>query len=394
MFSRHRSLSHALGGLLALSLVLLLAACGGAGSDSGDSSSGGGSSSTATTAGLSKIDTPTTGGRTPVGNSLRATNDGVYLKLTGSSVPDVIAKYNIGHGPSAPAGWLQSTLVGSVSTYVPLDTATESANEFSIFWGVAAPTTGTDRRYGMSNMNNGGTSTNYKDNLAINVIVAAGTGSTTGQEWAVAGKSVYLKSNSGSVSTDSKDRYTLVATVIDSNLGDVAAVADGTGKLYAASGSTLYRITATGSVSTWDFSTLGFGNIHTLVYRHNRLWVGYADRAMYLDVDTVKGFTTLANTFTPTSITPRFCIGGTTLYASDGQSYLNVDSPTSISSRSYLQSSDNVASGDLMKLGEMKSAVAGGVFCSDGTNGYGPYVYTLGIDLASGTQKLFMITPL
>jgi hypothetical protein len=376
------------------SIALALAACGGAGSDDlGLGGSGGsGGTGTAQLASLDKIVIPTTGGRSPVGNSLRATNDGVYVKTTGSSVPDVVMKRTLGRGSAA--GWLSATLPGGVSSYAPTETSQEGPDVLGIAWNVAVPTSGSGRRYGYSNINNGGIAIDYLDNLGFEVTVADGDLSPSARDWAVSGNKVYRKATGGGVSTASADRYTLVATLADTDVGEIAAAADNDGTLYAASGATLYKIPTSGTASSWDLSSLGFGNVHTLVWRHGRIWVGYADKVLYANGTSLQVLATLQNVFTLSATAPKFCISGTTLYGSDGRAWQGIDLPgPGIAPRNWLQSSDNVAPGDAMKLGEMKSALGGGIFCADATGGFGPYVYSLGLDLSTGTQKLFMMTP-
>lgn len=372
---------------LALTVGLSLAGCGGAGSDSPGSGGGGNGPSAAVTAGLTKVDMPTgIGSRTPDGRSLQATNDGVYLSLGESGLATIVAKRTVGRGGS-PAGWLQYTLpaTGS-STYAATTITTEGPNAFGIRWKAGS-------RYGHANMNNGGTLVNYLDDLNIRQIVADGPDSTSAREWLLNGAAVFRKSTGGGLGTNAAASYDRVIGIADTYLGDVAAASDGVGTLYAASGATLYKISITGTAQTFDFSSLGFGNIHTLIHRHGRLWVGYADRILFLEGNTVSSFATLSNVFTLAATAPKFCISDTTLYGSDGLSYQGINIPSSTSPRNYLQSSDNVAGSDATKLAEIRSAIANGLYCSDSTAGYGPYVYTLGLDIASGTQKLFVIAP-
>ncbi|HEX3140801.1 MAG TPA: hypothetical protein VHQ87_12150, partial [Rhizobacter sp.] len=223
-------------------LATLLAGCGGAGSDTdlGGSGGGSGSAGTATTAGLTMIDMPTgVGSRTPDGSSLRATNDGVYLSLGDSSLPTIIAKRTVGRGGSA-AGWLQSTLPPGPAVWTPSTETQELPNAFGIMWSVDGA--GTASRYGYTNMNNGGVQANYLDDLGMRVMVPDGPASTSGREWVLNGATVYRKSTGGTGSTDASARYSPVANVAETYLGDAAAASDGAGTLYAAAGSTLYRI--------------------------------------------------------------------------------------------------------------------------------------------------------
>lgn len=368
-------------------VTLALAACGGAGSDAPSGTSGGGADTgTAYTAGLTKVDMPSgISSRSPDGRSLRATNDGVYLSLGDSGLATIIAKRTVGRGSTA--GWLQYTLPATgTSTYATPTITNETPDAFGILWKAGS-------RYGYANMNNGGTSVNYLDDVNIRVLVPDGPYSTSGREWMLNGATVFRKSTGGGAGTNADARYDRLLNLNSTYLGETASASDGAGTLYAASGDTLYQIGATGSLQSYDFSPLGFGNLHTLIYRHGRLWIGYADRILYLEGGTVRSFATLANVFTLAATAPKFCISGTTLYGSDGISYEGMNLPGSASARNYLQSSDNVAGSDGIKLSEIKAAITNGLYCSDSSNGFGPYVYTLGLDIASGTQKLFVITP-
>ncbi len=382
---------------LAWTLAALLAACGGGGGGGDDGPFGGGGGggggggagggSTATVATAQKVDFPTLG--TPDIGSLHATNDGVYLRMYDTTAgTDVIVK-RTARG-STPGRWMQWTLPVVAGTYRAAYTDNEGVDEFSIHWVGLSPTYGPPR-YGYSNMNNGGISQDYEDDRRMKMIVPDGDASTSGLSWGLKSGEVWRESRRGNASTHFSARYERIATISDTGLGGWPAVADSTGQLYAASGSDLYRIGATGDVEQWDLSQLGYGNIHTLIYKHNRLWIGYRDRILTLGLgeDTIRSFSTLTHPLAATAFGPQFCIAGSTLYAADGTAYGAL--PSSTTQRPWLQGPGTVPPETLIALTNISSAVQSGMYCAgNGT----PTLYAAGIDLADGGKmKLHLITP-
>lgn len=371
-------------------LAFSLAACGGAGSDDGPfggSGDGGGGDSggAATVASVNKIAFPT--GSPDIG-SLQATNDGVYLRMYDHpSGFDVIVKRNARGATNGR--WIEWTLPVVAASFTPALNTIEGVDEFGIHWAGIAQGTGT-RRYGTANMNNGGISLNYLDDRSIELIVPDGDTSTSALSWGLRSGSVYRQSRSGTGSTSFSARYELVASI--SGLGSGwPAVADATGNLFAASGSDLYRVGATGDVSSWDFSSLGYGNIHTLVYKHDRLWIGYADRVMTLPrgSNTVSSFATLNNGFAQTALQPQFCIAAGTLYGSDGRAWDGL--PSAGTPRSWMQTAGTLTPQGNLAVSELTGAVSSGMFCAGSSS---PVIYAAGVDLAAGgVMKLFAITP-
>lgn len=375
-------LSHTSTALLALSL----AACGGSSSsnDVPGTGGGGGSGGTAAIASATKVSFPA---GSPDIASLRATNDGVYLRMYTSSGNDVVYK-RTARG-SSPGRWMQWTLPVVAASFSPALVENEGVDEFGIHWvGLAQ---GAGRRYGTANMNNGGISLNYVDDRSIELIVPDGDASTSALSWGLRSGSVYRQARGGTASTTFSARYELVASISDTGLGTWPTVADGTGNLYAASGSDLYRVGATGDVHTWDFSSIGYGFIHTLVYKYNRLWIGYGNRVFTLPLgsNTVSSFATLDNTLAQSATEPQFCIAGGTLYGSDGMAHDGL--PSIGTPRSWLQGPGTVPPQGTLAITEIRGAVSSGMYCA-GTGT--PLIYAPGLDLAAnGTMKLFVINP-
>lgn len=369
-------------------LAFTLGACGGSSSSDdsgGGGGGGGGSSGSAAVATANKFSFPA---GSPDIASLQATNDGVYLRLYDTGGNDVIVK-RTGRG-STTGRWMQWQLPVVAASFSAALSTTEGIDEFGIHWSGIAQGTGT-RRYGTANMNNGGISLNYLDDRNVELIVPDGDSSTSALSWGLSGNYVYRQSRGGTASTSFSARYERIATLSASGLGTYPAVADGTGNLYAASGSNLFRVGATGDTQRWDFSTLGFGTVHTLIYKHNRLWIGYRDRVMTLPLgsNTVSSFTMLTSGFAVTALQPQFCISGGTLYGSDGMAYEGL--PSLGTPRSWLQGSGSMSPSTQMALTEITSAVQSGIYCAGSST---PTIYAAGLDLtAGGTMKLFAITP-
>jgi hypothetical protein len=369
-------------------LALTLAACGGSSGSDDDpfgGAGGGSSGGAATIASAEKVDFPA---GSPDIAKLRATNDGLYVRVSPASGNDVIYKRTT-RGTS-PGRWMQWTLPVVNASFSPSLTENEGVDEFGIHWVGITPGTAPDR-YGTASMNNGGISLNYVDDRAIALIVPDGDASTSGLSWGLRSGAVYRQSRSGTASTTFSARYELVASINDSGLGDWPTVADGTGNLYAASGSDLYRIGATGDVRSWDFSSLGFGFIHTLIYKYNRLWIGYGTRVLTLPLgsNTVSSFATLDTTLAGSTTEPQFCIAGGTLYGSDGMAYDGL--PSLNTPRPWLQGPGTMSPQATLSVTEMRSAVSSGMYCA-GTST--PRIYAPGVDLAAnGAMKLFVISP-
>ncbi|MBX3618462.1 MAG: hypothetical protein KF891_00505 [Rhizobacter sp.] len=377
-------------------LALSLAACGGSsgtddpftgsGGEGGAGGGGGGSGGTAAVASVNKIAFPA---GTPDIGSLQATNDGVYLRMYDHpSGYDVVVKRNA-HG-STTGRWLEWTLPVVAATFTTALNTTEGVDEFGIHWVGIAQNTAT-RRYGTANMNNGGISLDYLDDTSIERIVPDGDSSTSALTWGLRSGEVYRESRRGTASTSFSARYELVASISDTGLGTWPTVADGTGYLYAASGSDLYRIGATGDVRHWDFSSQGYGYIHTLIYQYNRLWIGFSDGVYVLPAGstTVSGFATLDNAMATTATSPQFCIAAGTLYASDGRAYDGL--PTAGTPRPWIQGPGTASPPDMLAATEITSAVHSGMYCAGSSS---PVIYAPGLDLADGGQmKLFAITP-
>ncbi|HEY0819377.1 MAG TPA: hypothetical protein VGD46_11410 [Rhizobacter sp.] len=374
---------------LAFWLALSLTACGGSSSGDdagGGGSGGGGSGGEASVASVNKFSFPA---GSPDIASMQATNDGVYLRMYDTGGNDIIVK-RTARG-STTGRWMQWQLPVVAASFSASLTTSEGVDEFGIHWAGIAQGTGT-RRYGTANMNNGGISLNYLDDRNIELIVPDGDSSTSALSWGLSGNYVYRESRSGTASTSFSARYERTATLSATGLGTWPAVADGTGNLYAASGSLLFRVGATGDASRWDFSSLGYGSIHTLVYKHNRLWIGYRDRVMTLPLgsNTVSSFATLNHAFVFTALQPQFCISGGTLYGSDGMAYDGLPSITT-TPRSWLQGPGSVSPTTQMAITEITSAVQSGMFCAGSST---PTIYAAGLDLsAGGAMKLFAITP-
>ncbi|MBL0726893.1 hypothetical protein [Piscinibacter sp. HJYY11] len=373
----------------AILLALSLAACGGAGGDdaasSGGGGGGGGGGGAATVASVNKFSFPA---GSPDIASMQATNDGVYLRMYDTGGNDIIVK-RTARG-STTGRWMQWQLPVVAASFSASLSTTEGIDEFGIHWSGIAQGTGT-RRYGTANMNNGGISLNYLDDRNIELIVPDGDSSTSALSWGLSGNYVYRESRSGTASTSFSARYERIATLSSSGLGTWPAVADGTGNLYAASGSNLFRIGATGDARRWDFSTLGYGSIHTLIYKHNRLWIGYRDLVMTLPLgsNTVSSFATLNHSFATTALQPQFCISGGTLYGSDGMAYDGL--PSINTPRPWLQGPGSVSPATQLAVTEISSAVQSGMFCAGSST---PTIYAAGLDLsANGTMKLFAISP-
>lgn len=372
----------------AILIALALAACGGS-SGSDDAFGGGGGSgnsgSAATTARAQKVDFPA---GSPDIAKLRATNDGLYVLVSPASGNDVVYK-RTARG-TTPGRWMQWTLPVVNGAFSPSLTENEGVDEFGIHWvGITQGTT--PDRYGTANMNNGGISLNYVDDRGIALIVPDGDASTSALSWGLRSGAVYRESRSGNASTNFSARYELVASISDSGLGTWPTVADGTGNLYAASGSDLYRIGATGDVRSWDFSSLGYGYIHTLIYKYNRLWIGYGTRVLTLPLgsNTASSFATLDNTLAGSALQPQFCIAGGTLYGSDGMAYDGL--PSVGTPRPWLQGPGTMTPQATLAVTEIRSAVSSGMYCAGpGT----PRIYAPGVDLAAnGEIKLFVINP-
>lgn len=372
-------------------LVLALTACGGAGSGDddpfgGSGGGGGDGGGAATVASVNKIAFPA--GSPDIG-SLQATNDGVYLRMYDHpSGYDVVVK-RTARG-STNGRWMEWTLPVVAASFTPKLSTMEGVDEFGIHWAGIAEGTGT-RRYGTSNMNNGGISFDYLDDRNIELIVPDGDTSTSALAWGLRSGQVYRESRSGTASTSFSARYELVASISDTGLGTWPTVADGTGVLYAASGTDLYRVGATGDVRSWDFSSLGYGFIHTLIYKHDRLWIGYADRVMTLPrgSNTVSSFATLNNPMAAMATGPQFCIAAGTLYGSDGRAWDGL--PSAGTPRSWMQTPGTLTPQGSLAASELSGAVSSGMFCAGSSS---PVIYAAGVDLAAGGEmKLFAITP-
>ncbi len=315
------------------------------------------------------------------GGEMYATNDGVYLSAKGPQGNQVL-KRTLGRG--SPAGWLSVNLPKGSSTFAVSSLREEEPNAFAVVWAVYGGT------YGMSNLNNQGTSFSHPNTSNVHRFVPIGARSTSGGHWAIAiDGSIYRKRTGGSRSTEFNEIYELKLER-PPVYKDLAATSEDGLRLYLPGDDlhSLISVVRNQVEKRYDLSPFGSGPINTLIAAHDRLWIGYGNQIITLRNDKLTPFARLQ---TLNLIKPSFCLSGRTLYTADGRVFHGVDIQAS-EPRSYLQSTSKVKPEEIQALNEVRTAVNSGVYCADSV-GSGPVIYSLGLDLKTMSTSLLEIRP-
>jgi len=323
------------------------------------------------------------------GGLMYATNDGVYLAASGADGHTVVAKRTVGRG--SVSGWLTATLPKGSATFAVSSLAPEDPDAFGIQWVTYLD------RYGYINMNNNGTSADYKNATTSKhgvayAFVPIGAKSKRARNWVIGQNSIFLKSTGGDRSTDFGDNFDPMTEPGQiSYFKDLATTDEEGTTLYipGADLKTLVQINSSRSVVPYDLSPFGDGMINTLIAAYGKLWIGYGDQVLTLSGGKIKPFARMKGIFPTTK--PAFCLAGPTMYTADGQMIQGVDiSPSS--PRSFLKNPARVRPEDMQTLIETRTALLTGLYCAYSA-GYGPVIYALGSDLGAVERKLFAIRP-
>jgi hypothetical protein len=315
---------------------------------------------------------------------MHATNDGIYLSATGTGKGTVVVKRTAGRG--SPRGWLTTTLPEGDVTFAPSSLRPEDPDVFSIRW-VSRP-----GRYGSRNINNNGLSQDYKQGNEAVAFIPLGAKSNDGRHWVIGtGGRIYLRSSGGDGSTDFDHRFDQIYEHGDGIFPTLATSNDEGSRLYIASSDrkSVVEIKMDGSAEKYDLSEVGSGYINTMIFGHNRLWIGIGDQIVTLTDKKIAPFfkMNVVATYQPT-----FCLAGTQLYTADGQVMDGIDITPS-SPRSYLQSTHNIRAEDAVTLALVKGSLMGfGIYCAEGVGS--PVIYSQIMDPPESLDvKLLAIGP-
>jgi ribosomal protein S6E (S10) len=332
-------------------------------------------------AGLEKLDPPD-GLSFKFEHRLYATNDGVYLGLTeGKQL--IVGKRTLGRG--GVSGWMTLKSPKEMSNFFLSSFGEEGPDEFSIQW-IAS-----NHKYGRTGMNNNAISTSFDtDAMDSIVFVPSGAKMTSIRQWAIANSAgIWLQGAEGGNYLNFTQRYKQIRPI--SVYPEMATLNEEGTTLFVPNEdrTSLWEIELDGKIMPHDLSAFGNNTINTLIAANDRLWIGYGDEILTLRNGTISLFAKRSGIFALNR--PTFCLDGTTLFSADGQVWHGIDiTPTKPTS--FLQNSATLRQEDFKTVAEMKTAFGLGIYCAK-SQGYGPVIYAMGLNLGTTDPKLFVIRP-
>lgn len=317
------------------------------------------------------------------GSELIAVNEGFYVALKSDDGMSGAGKY-------AQDGWLTTKIArGPVEIAIP-NHRRQGINEFSLRYIASDKEKGD--RYGWMNMNNGALVIDEANDLhlAVTKYVTLLDDTKSARSIALGNQKIYWE-KSGWVGREFSGRYdghdlSGVSLRLAADTGEHLSV-----YMVGADGRSIVNVSVEGTQrERFDLSPFGGGIVNTLIYKHNKLFVGYGDQILLIKDGKVSQFLKLEGVLATQRAT--FCISNGRMFTADGRYVQSVDTFDKALSPAPFLVTGPPPPEKMNDIIMMRAGIQTGIYCEDGD--YYPHVFAFGTDLKSNSQKIMKIYPL
>ncbi len=324
-------------------------------------------------------------GATDIVTDFKATNAGLYMKVTyaADGKPNAIIKLR--GTPAFSDAWYIATPVtanGSfVSDYAPSNPYSETREGISIYWGGRTSEGGGKDRWGIHVANTGDIST-YAEQAAFGyygiqrVASGARSGVAAARPWVQryipttignSGYSVYQDDGQYTKPNDIEDRFGTAATPPLTGTADIMLSHPDKGELFVGVGNALHVYSATVRLRGWTFPESGA--ITDMMWVNGTLYLSQGSRIWKTDGSAAP--TSIASIGASLGVPGRFCISGGEAFLPNGEA---IDLTTN-TRRSWLKKG-TLTTAQASEAQQLEIAVlaGAGVYCSSYATGTVIYV--------------------